>query len=314
MSTTYTNDIDITLTAGDIRLTVSPAGASLRGLSRHAGGDPIVIVTEYRGAANKVAGQGDVLIPFPGRIKDGAYRFEGVDYQLPRNDQESPSAIHGFLREATWTVLEQTESRAVFGTRLDAAAYASKGYPFSLDVRLAYTATEHGTESDVTITNYGDRTAPVAAGFHPYFTVGTGRIDGNMLTVPFESTLEMDGFIPTGRVLPVEGTPFDFRTPRVIGDTRLNTCFVDPTAGADGLTRVVLSDPATGRAVTVWMDASFGYAVLYSGDPLPESLRRTSLAIEPMTCGSDAFNHPDWGLVALPPSTSFRGRWGVSAE
>jgi aldose 1-epimerase len=62
------------------------------------------------------------------------------------------------------------------------------------------------------------------------------------------------------------------------------------------------------------MDASFGYVVLYSGDPLPETHRRRSLAIEPMTCGTDAFNHPEWGLVTLSPGAIFKGAWGVTPE
>jgi aldose 1-epimerase len=64
----------------------------------------------------------------------------------------------------------------------------------------------------------------------------------------------------------------------------------------------------------VWMDEAFEYVVLYSGDPLPESHRRRALAIEPMTCGSDAFNHPSWGLVSLAPGGTLTGAWGVSAE
>jgi aldose 1-epimerase len=68
-----------------------------------------------------------------------------------------------------------------------------------------------------------------------------------------------------------------------------------------------------GKIVTVWMDAGFGYAVLYSGDPLPESHRRKSLAIEPMTCASDGFNRPEWGLARLAPGETLSGRWGVRA-
>jgi len=88
-------DIDITLSAGDMRLTVSPYGASLRGLSFADGRQ---IITEYRGAANKIGGQGDVLIPFPGRVNNAKYTFGGRDYTLLQHDKETPSAIHGFLR------------------------------------------------------------------------------------------------------------------------------------------------------------------------------------------------------------------------
>jgi aldose 1-epimerase len=81
----------------------------------------------------------------------------------------------------------------------------------------------------------------------------------------------------------------------------------------DGQVRVRLEGAR--RVVTVSFDADpFGYVVLYSGDPLPPAHARRSLAIEPMTCGSDAFNHPEWGLRILDPGQELRGAWAVTAE
>ena len=128
------------------------------------------------------------------------------------------------------------------------------------------------------------------------------------------NTLEFENLIPTGRVLPVAGTPLDFRKPQTIGGTVFNTCYLHPLRDADGLLLIRLGDPETGRAITVSLDKAFDYVVLYSGDPLPESHRRRALAIEPMTCGSDAFNHPEWGLVALRPGETLNGAWEVTAE
>jgi aldose 1-epimerase len=129
-----------------------------------------------------------------------------------------------------------------------------------------------------------------------------------------DATLEMVNLVPTGRVLSVAGTPYDFRTPHPIGDTVFNTCYAQPRRDSDGLVRIRLATPDGGRALTVWMDAAFNYAVLYSGNPLPEPHRRRSLAIEPMTCGSDAFNHPELGLAALAPNQTLTGAWGVTAS
>lgn len=305
------DEIDITLTAGQMRLTVSPYGASIRGLSREDGS---AIITEYRGVANKIGGQGDVLIPFPGRINGGRYTFEGTSYQLEKNDKETPSAIHGFLRTVAWTVDAQTESEVTFATEIDAAKYVQKGYPFSLHVKVTYRATENGMECEFDIANAGSSTAPVGVGFHPYFTVGTEHIDSDELHVPFDSYLDFVDLLPTGKVLSVDGISVDFRSPRRIGGTSLNTCYLNPTRDADGKIRIKLANPDSGRSLTVWLDETYNYAVLYSGDPLPDQYRRRSLAIEPMTCGSDAFNHPEWGLVSLQPQGRFHGTWGVVAE
>ena len=132
--------------------------------------------------------------------------------------------------------------------------------------------------------------------------------------LPFDSYLEYNGLLPTGRLLPTDGSPYDFRKARPIGGTVFNTCFAAPRPDRDGRCRIRLAAPDGTHSLTVWLDSAFPYVVLYSGDPLPDSHRRRALAIEPMSCGSDGFNHPDWGLVALAPGQAWNGAWGVSAE
>ena len=302
-----TPDTEIMLTHGDWQLATSPYGASLRGLTR-AGAQ---VITGYTGAAHKVGGQGDVLIPFPGRVTEGRYTFEGQTLQMDKNDSEGPNAIHGFLRKKIWKS-EVSESEAVYTTEIGESD--NPGYPFALSVQVKHTVSDAGLAVSFAIENTGRTKAPVAAGFHPYFTVGSALINADTLRVPFAAYLEYKDLVPTGAVLPVEGTSFDFRQPRPVGDTVLNTCFLQPERDADGLLRVRLSDGETKKSVTVWMDAAFDYVVLYSGDPLPPDHSRKALAVEPMTCGSDAFNHPEWGLVVLAPGETLSGRWGVTAE
>lgn len=307
-------DTGILLASGAMRLEVSPLGAALRGLWREEwdnGGQPREIVTGYTGAKNKVGGQGDVLIPFPGRVRSGRYVFAGETFQMEISDKEGPNAIHGFLRHLVWEIVAQNAETITFAVLLDAGANA--GYPFALRTTVTYTVLPDGMTCAFTIENTGDRAAPVAAGFHPYFTVGSDRINRDMLQVPFAATLEFENLLPTGNVLPVSGTPLDFRTSRPIGETKFNTCYVQPQRDPDGMVRIRLAAPDSAQELTVWMDQAFDYVVLYSGDPLPEAHRRRSLAIEPMTCASDGFNHPEWGLVTLEPGQSFTGSWGVSA-
>ena len=302
-----TPDTVITLTHGDWQLATSPYGASLRGLTR--AGNPVI--TGYTGAAHKVGGQGDVLIPFPGRVTEGRYPFEGQTLQMDKNDSEGPNAIHGFVRKKIWDS-RFAETEATYTTEI--AASDNPGYPFALSVQVRYALSDAGLTVSFAIENIGKTNAPVAAGFHPYFTVGSDLINTDTLHVPLGAYLEYKDLVPTGAVLPVAGSPYDFRQPRSVGGTALNTCFLQPARDGDGLLRVRLSDADTEKAVTVWMDAAFDYVVLYSGDPLPPDHSRRALAVEPMTCGSDAFNHPDWGLAVLSPGETLTGSWGVTAE
>lgn len=308
-----TPDTELTLTHSDWQLVVSPYGAALRGLSRTgADGARAQVITGYSGAKNKAGGQGDILIPFPGRVAGGRYTFGGQTYQMDINDKETPSAIHGFLRSTLWETEQPAPDEVTFTTNLHADAHP--GYPFALGVRITYHLTDAGMACAFVVENTGDAPAPVAAGFHPYFTVGSALIDADTLQVPFGATLEFQNLLPTGNVLPVEGTDLDFRQPRPLGSTVFNTCYLRPRRDPDGHAYIRLSDAATGKSLAVWLDAAFDYVVLYSGDPLPESHRRRALAIEPMTCGADAFNHPEWGLATLNPGETLSGTWGVTRE
>ncbi len=298
-----TDDTEFELVSGQWSAVVSSLGASLRGLTYA----DAPVVTGYRGAANKQGGQGDVLIPFPGRVAGGRYRWDGVEYHLPLTDKDGPNAIHGFVRKVDWEIESRSSGAAAFTLRFPGA----EGYPFPLSIRIAYSLDANGLRVATAITNSGSHDAPVAMGFHPYFTVGSDRVDMDALTLRFSDVLEFERLIPTGRVLPVADAGLDFRTPRVIGSTQFNHCFARPSRDADGLVRVRLTQGP--RIVSVWMDESFDYCVVYTGDALPAGLARTSFAIEPMSCGTDALNHPAWGLRRLAPGQTFGGLWGVAS-
>jgi aldose 1-epimerase len=306
-------DAEITLSLGDLRLIAAPLGASLRGLYRQTpDGGREVIASCYSGKANKTAGEGDVLIPFPGRVAAGHYVFNGREHQMLPTDKDGPNAIHGFLRTMLWSVSQPSESEITFSVDFPGADPLPAGYPFPLRAEVTYRLVDHGMECAFSVTNTGDEAAPVAAGFHPYFTVGTEWIDSALLRVGFSGMQEFDsGLIPTGQLLPVGGSAFDFREARPIGRMAFNNCYVDPIRDTDGRARVALTNPDTGRSVAVWMDAAFDYVVLFSADNQRDSFRRRYLAIEPMTCGADGFNHPEWGLVALQPGETVSGVWGV---
>ena len=75
---------------------------------------------------------------------------------------------------------------------------------------------------------------------------------------------------------------------------------------------VELDDTAGGRGITVWMDEHFKYVMVFTGDTLePVSRRRTSIAVEPMSCPPDALRSGT-DLVRLEPGASWSGRWGIT--
>ncbi len=113
--------------------------------------------------------------------------------------------------------------------------------------------------------------------------------------------------LPVGRRA-VEGTEYDFRRARPIGATKLDDAFTDLERDEDGLARVELRDPE-GGGLTLWVDESYPYLQLFTGDPLPDVGRR-SLAVEPMTCPPNAFRSGE-DLIRLEPGALVTSAWGI---
>jgi len=92
-------------------------------------------------------------------------------------------------------VTHQTEGGVAFVITLEPDAHP--GYPFALRATVAYAVDAAGLTCRFTVENIGTDPAPVAVGFHPYFTVGSERIDTDTLTLPFSASLEFQNLIPT---------------------------------------------------------------------------------------------------------------------
>jgi aldose 1-epimerase len=283
--------------------TVTEAGATLRLLAK----DGRRLVDGFAEDAMPTACRGQLLMPWPNRIRDGRYTFEGVTQQLPLSEPARHNASHGLVRWAAWDVVDHTDDRIELALRLP----AQSGYPWVLDLQVTYELGEDGLRVTQAATNRSDRPAPYAAGAHPYLTLDTGTtIDGWTLHAPAATRLEADRerMLPTGRTA-VAGTDYDFREPRTIGATALDDCFTDLIRGADGTATVTLS--TEDRGVELWMDEHHRWLMLYTADD--RTPPRGSIAVEPMTAPVDAFNSGE-DVVVLAPGETFTARWGIRAR
>jgi aldose 1-epimerase len=153
---------------------------------------------------------------------------------------------------------------------------------------------------------------PYGRGAHPYLTLGTATIDRLFLTVPARTVLQSDQRgLPIGSQA-VEGTAYDFGQSRPIGSTVLDHAFTDFQRDESGAAWVKLRDPESGHRVSLWVDGSYPYLMLFSGDTLPDA-RRRSLAVEPMTCPPNAFR-TGVSLIWLEPGSACTGAWGIVSE
>ncbi len=287
---------------GQQRATIVEVGGGVRAYT--AGERPVL--DPYPVDAVCDGAHGAPLIPWPNRLADGRYHFDGTDHQVALTEPEKHNAIHGFLRWRSWRALEQAPDRVVMGIRL----YPLMGFPFTLEVSVTYELGEGGLGVATAVTNLGEQACPFGSGQHPYLSPGSGLIDDCTLQLGAGTRIMTDAErqLPTGRE-PVEGTPYDFRAPRRLGDLQLDLAFTDLDRDADGRAWVHLSAP-DGRRAELWVDEHHPIIELYSGDTLSESRRRRGLGVEPMTCAPNAFQSGD-GLVRLEPGESLTTCWGV---
>lgn len=292
----------VELTFGGQKLVVVTGGGGIRSYSL----DGRDLLDGYARDETCSGGRGQLLIPWPNRVRDGHYHFDGEEQQLALTERGLGNAIHGFARWHNWSVEQRSTRRASLALRL----IPQLGYPHSLELRAAYTLGDSGVTVSVAATNVGARAAPYGLGAHPYLRGSTRLIDACTLQLPAAARLVTDEQqIPVGS-RPVADTAYDFREPRLIGDTRLDTAYCDLARDPDGIARVVLSDPAHGIAQTLWMDRAHEYVMVFTGDTLPDRPRQ-GIAVEPMTCPPNAFASGDH-LIVLQPGESHTASWGIT--
>ena len=295
----------VTIGHGEQRLIVVEVGGGIRRFT--VGGEDVI--DGYGADEMCQSGRGQLLLPWPNRLAEGTYEFDGVTLHTPLSEAEHGNAIHGLTRFANWRLAEQSIDRAALTYRLHPQA----GYPFLLDLRVEYHLDDAGLRVTMTATNRGDRRCPYGAGAHPYLRLGTdsGRVDDWTLKVPAATRLETDDRGIPVRRRPLDATTFDFRQPRPIGAAVLDTGFTDLQPGADGRAAVEVGDTRTGRQVQLWVDEGFSFLMVFTGDTVPEARRRRGLAVEPMTCAPNAFRSGE-GLQVLEPGQSTTATWGIS--
>ncbi|HEU5035336.1 MAG TPA: aldose 1-epimerase family protein [Mycobacteriales bacterium] len=250
------------------------------------------------------------LVPWPNRVKDGQWRWQGRDLQLTLTEPEQHNAIHGLVRWMPWALLEQSTAAVSLGC----TSYPQPGYPWPFQVRNDYSLDDDGITVRTTITNLGGEPMPVAAGSHPYLTVGTPTIDSAVLHLPADTWLPTgEQQIPTGRAA-VRGSDFDFREPRPLGSVEIDYTFTDLHRDSDGRFRLRLSAPDDSAATTFWIGPEFDFVEIFTGDALPdESRRRRGLGVEPMTAPPNALASGE-SVIVLAPEESWSGSWGIRPE
>lgn len=279
---------------GPYRAVITELGATLRSLSF----DGRELLWTFGPGEEPLDYQGAQLAPWPNRIRDGRYEFEGQENQLPINEPDRNTALHGLVYSKAWELISHDSSSVTQRLTL----LPEPGWPFTLLLEIRHGLGDEGLLVDVSAANLGDAALPYGYGVHPYYAFD---LDDLVLELPFTQELLVD----PERLLPLELTEVtaehDFVTPRKLGGAEFDTAFTSPR-----VPRWETGLIGREHSVYVWGDATTPWVQIFTH---PE---RHTIAVEPMTCGPDAFNPGPTrpGRIVLAPGNSTACRWGVRAS
>lgn len=263
------------------------------------------------------------------RISQGRFELDGKTVQLPINsgEQHLHGGTAGFDRRL-WTALPFQEGDSVGLTLMYRSPDGEEGYPGNLDVTVVYELTA-GNELVLAFDAVTDKATPINLTQHAYFNLaGKGDILGHELTIAADAITPVDvKLIPTGEFKPVEGTPFDFRQPRTIGelieadDEQLrfgqgydhNFVLNRPQSGSTRRATVLAArvhEPVSGRVLELYTEEPG--VQFYSGNFLDGTLNgkgqsyafRSGFCLEPQHF-PDSPNQPNFPSTILRPGAEY---------
>lgn len=251
-------------------------------------------------------GCGIVLAPWPNRVRDGRWELDGEPQQLDLTEPSSGNASHGLLRNTAYRVIGQAEDAVTLG----AVIPPQHGWPFELETWVRYTLELDGLTVTHGARNTGTRDALWAVGAHPYFRVGETPVEELTLEVDRPEYLQLDDRLIPVAVRQVEGTRFDLRQARRVGDVDLNHAYGDSEAFIGRSEAAWLTAP-DGSRLALWLDEEFSWIQVYTPRAFPrQDGPGAAVAIEPMSAAPDALNSRR-GISTIPPGGEWQASWGV---
>jgi aldose 1-epimerase len=285
-------------------------------------GDVVLGFDNLQGYLGKHPWFGATVGRVANRIAKGKFTLDGKEYSLEINDP--PNNLHSGshdLSRVVWKAepLHDRDSSAVRFTYI--SPEGDEGFPGTLSISVTYRLTNNN-ELKVEYSATTDKATPVNMTNHSYFNLGGGNdILGEILYLAAENYTPVDStLIPTGQILPVKGTPFDFTHPAAIG---VQMAGIEGTPGGydhnfvlgeSGKLKLAarVVDPTSGRHVEVWTTEPG--VQFYSGNFLDGTIRgkrgvaygkHSALCLETQHY-PDSVNRPTFPSVILRPGQTHK--------
>ncbi len=249
---------------------------------------------------------GDILAPWPNRIRDGKYSYQGKNYQLEITEPARLNALHGLVNNGLWDLVSKNPTSA----ELSYVLQKSDQFPSSIKFQIKYELSLEGLLIEISAKNTGKNPAPYGVSIHPYLVADSqSKVDDWFLKLPAGDFFCVDEV----RLLPTQVEPvpsyLDFRELQQIRDTFIDHAFlIDENLDSQRIE--ILSPSGYGVAMSFSKDLKWIQVHTADREGGPDS--RRSLAIEPMSCPPDAFNS-GIDLIHLLPNETKSSFWRIFA-
>ena len=264
---------------------------------------------------------GAIIGRYANRIAHGTFQLDGKTYSIPKNDGDN--SLHGGIRgfdKAVWDARPLKDGIELTHVSKD----GDQGFPGTLTVKVTYTLNKGALRIEYSATT--DKDTVLNLTNHSYFnlTGEAGEILGHVVKINASKFTPVDSsLIPTGDLKPVEGTPFDFRSPHAVGERvdanneqlklglGYDHNFVLDNSGKTLTEAAEVYEPTTGRILKVLTNQPA--VQLYTGNHLDGTITgkqghvykpRFALCLETQHF-PDSPNHPNFPTTELKPGQRF---------
>lgn len=245
-----------------------------------------------------------ILFPFPNRIRDSRFAWDGREYFIPADvglHDKLGHAIHGFCLDRAWRVIEQGERFAIGQFQLSIDAPERRAlWPADFLIEAKYELRGSTLRCDIRVDNPDSVPLPWGFGTHPYFHVpldASSRLASCLVQVPAHREWALTDCLPTGEVQEVSPEK-DLRDGEYLDVVKLDDVQTGLEA-TSGAIESAIFDEAAGLQITQRCGTDFREYVVFTPP------NRPCVCLEPYTCATDAINLQargvDAGLRVLPP-------------
>ncbi len=252
----------------------------------------------FADGAGRPSGNGiPILFPYPNRIREGKYSWDGTEYHIPSEAvsyDANGNAIHGFCLDRPWRVIEQGDNFAVGQFQLSVDAPDRLAYwPGDCLIEVRYELRGRVLHSRMRFANPGETTIPWGFGTHAYFRLplaDNSAPEHCLIQVPADSERVLIDCLPTGEVKPISSEK-DLREGEYFDQLRLDDVLTGVTT-ENNILECAIIDEKAGLQIVQRSEAIFPDLVVFT----PPG--RNAVCIEPYTCSTDAVNLQAQGIEA----------------